>query len=196
MHKDALVEFFRNLVPLSAQDEEIIRARFVRLAVANKQYLLQAGEVSHQLFFVLSGCVRVVIVNNEGEDISCYFAAEGHFVADYHSFISGKAARYSLQCLEDCQLLVIDRKGLDELYSLTQYGERVGRLIAENLFLEIQDRLTSFYSETPEQRYLQFLAQYPHLVQRLPQHHIAAYIGVRPPSLSRIKRRALEMAVR
>jgi CRP-like cAMP-binding protein len=196
MQKDALIAFFRQLAPLSQEEEQRIRERFVRLSVANKQYLLQAGEVSHQLFFVVSGCVRVVIVNKDGEDISCYFAAEGQFVADYHSFISGKPARYSLQCLEDCELLIVDRKGLEEIYTHIRHGERIGRLIAENLFLEIQDRLTSFYSETPEQRYLQFLAQFPHLVQRLPQHHIAAYIGVRPPSLSRIKRRALEMAPR
>jgi CRP-like cAMP-binding protein len=196
MQKDVLIAFYKQIVPLSPEDEVRIRERFVGLEVAHKRYLLRAGEVSHQLFFVVKGCVRVVIVNKDGEDISCYFAAEGQFVADYHSFITGKPASYSLQCLEDSQLLLIDRKGLDELYALTTHGERFGRLIAEKLFIEIQERLTSFYSETPEQRYLEFLKMYPHLVQRLPQHHIAAYIGVRPPSLSRIKRRALEIANR
>jgi CRP-like cAMP-binding protein len=194
MEKEAVVQFFGQLVELDAADQQCIRERFVVLSARNKQYLLQSGDVCQQLFFVRSGCVRVSIAGQSGDDITCYFGMEGQFVANYESFLTGKPSPYSLQCLEDCTLLAIDRKGLQELYEHVRYGDRIGRLMAEHLFIDTIERLTSFYTETPEQRYQQFLSAYPGLIQRIPQHYIATYIGVRPQSLSRIKRRALEMA--
>ncbi len=196
MEKDGLVAFFRQLVPLSLADEGRIRERFTGQVAPARQYLVQSGEICQSVYFILEGCVRVAIENQQGEDVTCFFASEGQFVANYESFLTGKSSPYSLQCLEPCRLLAIDRKGLQELYDLNEYGERAGRLIAENLFVDATERLTSFYMDTPEQRYQQFLIDYPGLSQRIPQHYIAAYIGVRPQSLSRIKRRALSAVVR
>ncbi len=196
MQKDALVDFFKRLAPLSLEDDTFIRERFTGHMAAAKQYLVQGGEVSQLVYFVVEGCVRVAIENQKGEDITCFFATEGQFVANYESFLTGRPSPYSLQCLEPCSLLAIDRRGLQELYDQTRYGERIGRLMAEHLFIDATDRLTSFYVETPEERYRHFLAHYPGLSQRIPQHFIAAYIGVRPQSLSRIKRRALTSIMR
>ena len=196
MEKDGLVAFFRQLVPLSLEDEGRIRERFTGQVAPAKQYLVHAGEISQLVYFILEGCVRVAIQNPQGEDITCFFASEGQFVANYESFLTGKSSPYSLQCLEPCRLLAIDRKGLQELYEFNQFGERAGRLIAEHLFVDATDRLTSFYMDAPEQRYQKFLIKHPGLAQRIPQHYIAAYIGVRPQSLSRIKRRALSTVAR
>lgn len=194
MQKDGLVAFFRALVPISSEDETKIRTNFSGLTVPARTYLAQPGEVSQLVYFVVKGCVRVAIENQAGEDITCYFAAEGKFVCNYESFITGLPSAYSLQALEHSELLAIDRRGLEQLYQQTTHGERIGRLIAEHLFIDTLQRLTSFYSETPEQRYLKFLQDFPQLVARIPQHYIAAYIGVRPQSLSRIKRRAQSLA--
>jgi CRP-like cAMP-binding protein len=191
MEKEGLLNFFRQMVDISLEDENRIRERFSAISVPAKRYLLQSGEICQHVYWVVKGCVRVAIENQNGEDISCFFGDEGMFVANYESFLSGKPSPYSLQALESSELLAIDRKGLQELYEGTKNGERIGRLMAEHLFCDILGRLTSFYAETAEQRYLRFVAEFPHLVQRIPQHYIASYIGVRPQSLSRIKRRAL-----
>lgn len=189
MQKDSLIAFFRALVPMPEADEAEVRARFTALQVPARAYLTQAGEVAQQCYFVVKGCVRVSVQNLEGEDISCYFAAEGMFVSNYESFLTGAPSAYGLQALEPCELLAIDRLGLEELYRNTTYGERIGRRMAELLFIDTMQRLTSFYMQTPEERYLAFLAATPQLLNRIPQHYIASYIGVRPQSLSRIKRR-------
>jgi CRP-like cAMP-binding protein len=191
MQKEALLAFFRNLVDLSPADAQHICARFSPLRFPVRAYLIPPHLICQQVFFVTQGVVRVSIQNPAGEDISCFFATEGQFVSNYDSFITGKPSPYSLQALEACEVLAIDRQGLQELYQGTQYGERIGRLMAEHLFTDATERLTSFYIDTPEQRYQQFLLQYPGLSLRIPQHYIAAYIGVRPQSLSRIKRRSL-----
>lgn len=192
MDKSGVITFFRQLAPISPAEEQFILERFSGLSVPARSYLSREGEVAKEVYFVVKGCVRVFIPTEDGRDITCYFAAEGEFVSNYESFVSGLASPYAIQALEDCELLAIDRMGLQELYSQTSNGERIGRLIAERLFVETMNRLTSFYMETPEDRYRQFMDERPQLIHRIPQHYIAEYIGVRPQSLSRIKRRALE----
>lgn len=191
MEKEGLIAAFRQFAPISEADADFLRARFWGLTAPAKHCLVQPDEICQHVFYVVKGCVRVAIMDRSGDDITCYFAAEGQFVSNYESFLTGKPSKYALHCLEACELLAIDRQGIQELYTRTSQGERIGRMIAEHLFIDTVERLTSFYSETPEDRYQQFLREYPHLVQRIPQHYIAAYIGVRPQSLSRIKRRAL-----
>lgn len=192
MDKSGVVTMFRRLAPVSPAEEQFIMERFSGLSVPAKSHLSREGEVAKEVYFVVKGCVRVYIPTEDGKDITCYFAAEGEFASNYESFVSGKPSDYAVQALEDCELLAIDRMGMQELYTHTTNGERIGRLIAEYLFVETMNRLTSFYKETPEDRYRQFMQERPHLIHRLPQHYIAEYIGVRPQSLSRIKRRALE----
>lgn len=194
MQKDSLIELFRQLAPMTAADEEKVRARFAAMHVPARTYLMQAGEVAQQCYFVVKGCVRVSILNLEGEDLSCYFATEGMFVSNYESFLTGVPSLYGLQALENCELLAIDRLGLEELYRNTASGERIGRRMAEFFFIDVIQRLTSFYTQTPEERYLAFMAASPQLLNRIPQHYIAAHIGVRPQSLSRIKRRVAALA--
>lgn len=194
MQKDSLIELFRQLAPMTEADEEKVRARFAAMHVPARTYLMQAGEVAQQCFFVVKGCVRISILNREGEDISCYFATEGMFICDYESFLTGVPSRYGLQAIEASELLAVDRLGMEELYQTTGSGERIGRRLAEWFFIDLMQRLTSFYTQTPEERYLAFMAASPQLLNRIPQHYIAAHIGVRPQSLSRIKRRVAALA--
>ena len=189
MQKDGLIDLFRQLAPMTEADEAIVRARFAAMHVPARAFLMQAGEVAQQCYFVVKGCVRISILNREGEDISCYFATEGMFIANYESFLTGEPSLYALQAIEPCELLAVDRLGMDELYRSTTSGERIGRRLAEWFFIDLIQRLTSFYTQTPEERYLAFLAAAPQLLNRIPQHYIASHIGVRPQSLSRIKRR-------
>ena len=191
MEKDAVIASFRQFAPVSDADAEIVRARFSKVLAPARSFLMHAGEVSQHVYFVVKGCVRVAIETPDGEDVSCYFAAEGQFVSNYESFVSGKPSAYALHTLEPCELLAVDRQGLQEIYAMTSHGERIGRLLAEQLFIDALNRVTSFYLETPEQRYAKFVAAHPQLVARLPQHYIASHVGVRPQSLSRIKKRAM-----
>jgi len=89
-------------------------------------------------------------------------------------------------------MLCISYGRLQELYEKIAQGEKIGRMISEQLFLEAIADITSFYVDTPEQRYLKFLARYPNLNQRIPQYLIASYIKVKPQSLSRIRKRMLK----
>lgn len=187
--KDALIAAFRALVPLPATDEAELRRAFSTQAVPARSYLLAQGDICQGLYFVGRGLVRVGLVDPQGTDITTHFVAEHQFVTSYESFLLDQPSPFFIQALEACTLLRIDRYGLQQLYARTASGDRLGRLVAEQLYIGLNRRLVAFYTQSPEARYQELLVTEPHLLQRVQQQHIASYLGVQPQSLSRIKRR-------
>ena len=116
---------------------------------------------------------------------------EGYFACNYESFLDHSISTKNVQCIEDSTLLMITHAGLQQFYSDIKGGERFGRLIAEHIFVESVKQISSMYSDPPELRYRKFLESYPELLQRIPQYHISSYVGVKPQSLSRIRKRIL-----
>lgn len=189
MSKEMLISVFKHFADFDAAEETLVKSLFTTIHVPAKSFLLQAGEVSHSLYFMVKGCARIGIDTPHGEDISCYFAQEMGWIAVYESFLTSTPSKYFIQTLEDCEMLVSDRLGVDTLFSKVRQGNLIGRKLTEGLFLQTVDRLTDFYVYTPEERFQRFLEAHPKLASRIPQSCVASYIGVKPQSLSRIKKR-------
>lgn len=187
--KETLIAYFSQVHPLSEAEQEQFRKAFVPRSYVAKDLLLQQGEVCHNLFFIIEGIVRVGLTDQYGEERTVYFQAENNFVTDYESFLRDSQAHFFIEALEDVSVLSVDRYGLHQLYQQTDSGNIIGRVMAEELFIATNRRLLSFYTQRPEERYQSLLDAYPGLANRVPQHCIASYVGVKPQSLSRIKRR-------
>jgi CRP-like cAMP-binding protein len=110
-------------------------------------------------------------------------------MCNYESFIPQLPSTKNIQALEDCDILQISYADLQVFYKSIREGERFGRLVIEQVFIKTLKDLSSFYSNTPEYRYQKFITQHPDLQQRISQYHIASYVGVKPQSLSRIRKR-------
>ncbi|MGO1816515.1 MAG: Crp/Fnr family transcriptional regulator, partial [Sphingobacterium sp.] len=95
----------------------------------------------------------------------------------------------SIKCVENTVMLCISYENLQVLYDRVSEGQKMGRIISEELFLQATVEITSFYVDTPEQRYQKFLTGHPNLNRRLPQYLIASYLKIKPQSLSRIRNR-------
>lgn len=187
--KEALIAYFNRVYLLSETERALFRQAFVPQSYAAKDFLLPQGEVCQKLFFITKGVVRVGLTDQRGEEITVYFQAENSFVTDYESFLRNSGAHFFIQALEDTAVLMVDRYGLRQLYEQTPGGNIIGRVMAEELFIATNQRLLSFYTQSPEERYRALLSTYPGLANRVPQGYIASYVGVKPQSLSRIKRR-------
>ncbi|MEM0997615.1 MAG: Crp/Fnr family transcriptional regulator [Bacteroidota bacterium] len=189
MAKELLIATLRAIAPIAPEEEDFVRASVSTIHFAKNTYLLRTGEISQSVYFVVRGCARAAINRPDGEEVSCYFAAEGDLIAVYESFLTGTPSQYFMQAMEDCEMLVIDRLGLENMFNRLQNGNLIGRRLTESLLVSTIQRLTDFYRYTPEERFQNFLAQFPHLANRIPQSCLASYIGVKPQSLSRIKKR-------
>ena len=158
-----------------------------------KHYFAESGKVCNKVGFILKGSVRYFHIK-DGEDITGYFSFENEFLSSYKSYLTGLPGHVYIQALEDSLLITFTKKDMDEMLNdpmLAYKMERFGRLIAEHYLICYEDRVTAFVTQTPEERYLELLNTGREILQRMPQHYVANYLGITPVSLSRIRKRIL-----
>lgn len=185
---DLLIQTIKDQIPITEKDIVIIKNLFHRKSFKKGEHLLSAGEICRYIIFIERGLVRYY-TNNDGTEQTHYFNKEGEFVCDYISFLPQLPSNVNIQALEDTVIYRISAGGIQQFYSEVANGERFGRIAIEKVFINVISQVVSLYTDTPDNRYLKFLSDYPELVQRIPQYYIAAYVGVKPPSLSRIRKR-------
>lgn len=180
-----------NFVSFSEGEWEQFRRHLGLRRLKKKDLFLRAGTVCTEIGFLLRGSTRCFFTK-DGVEITSYFSFRQEMVTSYGSFLKKKPSAVSIEALEDTELIILSCDALQEMLAdplMTPKLERLGRLIAEYLVCCYEERTLSFVTQTPEERYRQLLADAPDLLQRLPQHHIANYLGVTAVSLSRIRRR-------
>ena len=183
-----LMQTIQNQIPVSEKDAAIIESLFYRKSFKKGEHLLSAGEICRYIIFIESGLVRYYI-NNDGTEQTYYFNKEGEFVCDYMSFLPKGPSNVNIQALENTVVYRISAEGIQQFYREVANGEKFGRQAIEHVFVNVINQVVSLYTDTPDNRYLKFLSNYPELVQRISQYYIASYIGVKAPSLSRIRKR-------
>ncbi|RZK64894.1 MAG: Crp/Fnr family transcriptional regulator, partial [Pedobacter sp.] len=182
------LESIQNVITLSPAEQCLVTALFKEKSYKKGDFFLEGGQVCKQVGFVTKGLLRYYI-NHDGADKTYDFAQENNFVCNYESFLPQTASTKIIQALEDCALLVISYTDLQTFYRSVEGAERFGRLVIEQVFLQTLQDLSSFYTDSPEIRYEKFLKKHPNLQQRVSQYHIASFVGVKPQSLSRIRKR-------
>lgn len=185
---DKLIGTIKYLIRISADEEILIKDLFKPLQLRLGDYFLEEGQVCRHVGFIEQGLLRYHM-NNDGNQKTLYFSKEGEFVCNYQSFLPRQPSNTSIQAIEDTTLQVISKENLERLYSGITEGEKLGRMAIEEVFLRSIQQLKSFYKDSPAARYQQFLHAYPDLAQRIPQYHIATYVGIKPQSLSRIRKK-------
>jgi CRP-like cAMP-binding protein len=185
---DKLIQNIKQVVDIEPDEEKVFLSVFKPITLKKGEFFLKVGEVNNKLGFVVEGLVRYFVYKNN-EESTLEFSNEGEFVAEYQSFLNQSISIQAIQAIEDTTLLVTDFQGLQTIYNNTKNGDRIGRIVIEYRFGHLMRQLLSIYMHNPEERYLQFTKSFPHLVQRIPQYHIASYVGVKPESLSRIRKR-------
>jgi CRP-like cAMP-binding protein len=168
-------------------------ARFTHLLgtqeVASGDHLLVAGEHAPCLWFVVSGCVRTYITDAQGREHNLAFSTEGWWCTDSASFFEGGRATLALQALEATSLLSLTLADLEQLCIQVPKFERFFRLLAQKGYQLLERRLVAMLRLTAEARFMRFHRQYPRLLNRVAQKHIASYLGITPEFLSMLRRK-------
>jgi CRP-like cAMP-binding protein len=180
----------QNFVPLADEEWAPLAAALRPHHLARGDYFVTAGQYQPHIAFVLRGACRVYCVRPDGEERTTYFFFEQHLMADYTSCLTGKPSQFSIQALADTELVVFDYAVLQRLYREWPVYERFGRLVAEYLLVGTGERMLDLLLRTPAERYADLLASSKHkIIERIPQHLIANYLGITAVSLSRIRAR-------
>lgn len=176
---------FKNV--LSDAEWEEMKARFIQKKLKKDAIITAEGQTEKYLYFIEQGVVRKYYLAN-GIEYNIDFRFENQFVSSYASFLTQQPSNIFLKTIEDATLLAIKFKSLQELYRMSKSGERLGRLYAEELFIEKKLREATLMTQSPKERYSNLLAQKPHWIKRVPLYMIASYLNIAPETLSRVRK--------
>lgn len=185
----SLQKHIKKHTQISDENLEKFSNAFTLQKVVKKEFLLKEGEICQFEGFVTGGCFKVFHSDQDGTEHILYFAIEDWWVADVDSFTNSKPSQLNIQALENSEVLLISKQNKEKLYQEIPEIEKLFRIMSQKNLVALQRRMIDNLSKTADQRYLDFLAKYPKITQRLTNIQIAAYLGVSPEFVSKIRRK-------
>ena len=171
---------------LSPEEKASFQSLFSRKEYQENDILVKEGSIANKLFLIEQGCCRSYFIK-DGEDITDFFFFEDSFATDFASYYGNKPSLLNLVCQEDVIVSEIKKEELENLYRQYINISEIGRITAEYAFLLIEERMRLLHTESLEIKYRWMMDNFPFVFQRVPQYHIASFLGVKPQSLSRIR---------
>lgn len=184
---EILKQYFRKISPVPDEELNGFCELFEEKQIKKKAMLLVQGEICVQEIFVVEGLLRLFHTNALGEEQTLQFGVEHWWFADLHSLFNQTPSRLSIQALEDSKILTLSYENRKLAEKKFPFLNNLTKIMFQKGYTALQNRLIDALSKTAEERYLDYLKKYPHIVKRLSNIHIASYLGVSPESLSRIK---------
>lgn len=192
MHlEDKFLAYFSKISPLTDEEQAGILESMQMKSFKKGDFLVKEGQFSNKTYFILEGCVREYILK-DGDEKTTNFFTEEQWAISLNTFSPQNAAKHNWVCMEDTVVVEGDEERGQALFKRFPRFETISRTIMEGAFAEQKAALDSYYTDSHEQRYLKLLQSRPELLQRIPQYHLASYIGVKPESLSRIRKRLVK----
>ena len=189
---ELLLKNIRKHIALTLSEEELFTSLFKKRVLRKRYFLVQTGDLCKSEHFITKGCFRAFATDKQGNDHNLMFAVENWWISDMQSYLTGLPATLNIEALEDSEVLYIDKIDLDRIFEEIPAFNKFFRILLQNSFVAQQNRILSAISNTAEERYASFIKKNASLEQRIPQHHIASYLGVSAETLSRIRRQWLD----
>jgi len=184
---EKIIKHFDKYLPLGDNEKEALISRLKERKIKRKQYILQEGDICKYFTYVVDGCFKMYGMDNSGKEHNLLFTAEDDWIADIDSLHKERPSKLYIEAVEPSVILQISKGDLWYLYTNYPKFDRNFRVIIEDKYIELQNRLLQTFSTTAYQRYESFLEQYPNLAYRLPNTQIASYLGITPEFLSKIR---------
>lgn len=172
---------------LTEEDWDLCKNSFRPKRMLKRQFLLQEGDVCRELAFVEKGALYSYTVDSSANKHVIRFAFAGWWMANLHSFFTEKPTRLNIEVLENSELLVLDRKNHEKLLEEIPAYERYHRIIIQNAYVALQQRVENALGLTAEEKYERLLEESPAFLNRVPLNLVASYLGVSPETLSRVR---------
>ena len=182
------LKYLQDKIQLSDQEIEMIRDVAIKKKLRRKQYLLQEGDIWKYNAFVCTGFLKTFSVDIEGKEHIMNFSPENYWTGDRESLINQTPTRFNIDAIEESQIILIEKKNFENLCeNIPQLNDLVNAILQKS-FIVSQNRIHANISLTANEKYQIFLEKFPNIVNRIPQHMIASYIGISPETLTRIRK--------
>lgn len=188
--ENVLFDFISKYITLTEDEKNVLISLDLFRSVKKGTILLKEGQHSKESYFVLKGCIRTYYLI-DGEEKTTAFYTEMDALTP-HFVVNKTPSEYFISCVEDSIITVSNADMEAEVNSKFPKFELMCRKLSEELLAQQRIDFDEFKTSSPEQRYLNLLQSRPDLIQRVPQHQLASYLGIKPQSLSRLRARILE----
>lgn len=189
--QNELISTLRKDVVISDAEADYILSYFKEKKYKRGAHLLQAGEVAHEVFFVLKGALHQFYLDESGNERTCNFTFENEFVTDLESFSQQTRSPSSIKALTETTCMSIRCVETVALIKESPAVNEFFRLLIERIAAASIRRTKALLSFSPEKQFNDLISEKPEILQRVPQRYIAQYLGIAPESLSRIKKRLI-----
>lgn len=187
-----LRQFIAGVVDATNDEWKAHRDCLTRRFLRKGEFLVSEGQVVNNVSFVNKGSFRVFKTMN-GQDLTKHFFFANEYATEYISFLTRKPSDICVKALEDAELIELHYDKVQALYEQYPVWQKYGRLLAEHLFIVLAERTHRLLYHSPEENYLHLIESRPDIIERIPQQYIASYLGIQPESLSRIRKRLMEV---
>ncbi|MCA4793055.1 Crp/Fnr family transcriptional regulator [Myroides odoratimimus] len=186
---DLLIQHIQEKVQLTTEEAVRLEDYFTVKKLRRKQYLLQEGDVCKHMAFVAKGVLKSYVIDEKGVENINFIGWEGWWMADSYSFFTGEKGVLNIDALEEVELLLISKEDYDRIVIDIPVMSNYFRILYERSLANKDRRILSNIAYNAEEKYAQIITCYPDLVNRIPQHLLASYLGLTPETVSRIKKK-------
>ncbi len=192
---EKLLAYIRQHVALCSEEASYFQQKIEHKRFAKGEFALREGQINHYQNFIEQGAMKTYRLDQEGKPHILSFSLENWWSGDLYSFLSKRPSPYYVEALEDSQVIRLAKPALDDLYEQIPQLNKLFRILLEKAFIAQQERIMGNISQPAEVRYLQLIAKYPALPQRVSLKDIALYLGISPQFLSMIRRKIAKEAL-
>ncbi|TLS51356.1 Crp/Fnr family transcriptional regulator [Paenibacillus antri] len=187
--KNVFYKFMSRWTSLNEEDQRAIVDEIHIEEFKKGTVLFKQGDAPTKCYFVLKGCVRQYTIDEDGREVTSNFFTEEQFIAIFNHHKPDKSSDFTFMCVEDSVMVVGDLNTEQDMYNKHPQLELMTHRMIEEFLSQVQEEFAAFIASTPEERFKTLLMKRPSLIDRVPQHQLASYLGITPESLSRIKKR-------
>ncbi|WP_024772346.1 Crp/Fnr family transcriptional regulator [Aquimarina macrocephali] len=158
------------------------------IVVNKNEHFLNEGEVANYIAFIVSGGLYSYSIDEKGEKNVVQIALENYWIADLYSFLSREPSKLNIEAIVETKLIIINKDNFEKTCDTIPAFERFQRLLIQKAYISTLQRISGLTSKSAPQRYLELVTEHPEIIQKVPQLLIASYLGIKPQSLSRIRK--------
>ena len=183
-----LLETILHSVSLSREDQAKVLNSFVKIKLDKGSSWIVQGKVCQHIAFVNHGKLRVYYLDSDGNETTCFFVTPRMFISSFTSFLTGAPSNENIAALEDCELFTIFKPKLETLSEEIPKIHIWRRMMAENLFIMMEKRISMLQSTSAHERYEQMIQENQEIILNVPLQYTASFLGITPQHLSRLRK--------